>query len=74
MFKVRLSEKSQINKNKLFIETRLGLTKRDFLFLFNNNIIKINKQKKDKTNIFILTFAKPLTNEEVYFLNYFSNK
>ncbi len=74
MFKIRITEKSLINKKKLLIESRLDLSKQDFLFIFNTEIIKINKQKKKHTNIFILTFNKPLLNKDIYFLNFFSNK
>lgn len=73
MFKIRITEKALKNKKKLFVESKLDLTKKDFLFIFNKNIIKINKQKNDKSNIFILTFKKPLNNEEIYFLNFVSN-
>lgn len=74
MFKIRITEKSLTNKKKLFIESPLNLSKKDFSFIFNNSIIKINRQKRKNTNIFILTFDKSLLNTDIYFLNFFSVK
>ena len=73
MFKIKLTEKTTNNNNKIVLESILKLTKKDIQFLFNKKIIKINTLIKKNIYIIIITFKKEIKNNNIFYLNLFKN-
>src|SRR3546814_499457 len=73
MLKIKLTEKTTNNNNKIVLESVLKLTKKDIQFLFNKKIIKINNLVKNNKYILIIKFKKKIKNDNIFYLNIFKN-